>query len=141
MSLLNAVIWYWTKLRWWPKASSKEECNDVTWIELVIDFQNATHMPLTPDGNDDDNDKLLAKALRFKKITDKMCRMLRTTVSPLAPTKGSRAGVTGYMAKALGHSGMVTGVGLPGRPRFLSHHANEQMNETASSTREGGIRH
>ena len=65
MSLLNAVVWYWTNLMWWPKATSKAECNDVTWIELLIDFQRATHTPLTRDGNDDDSETLLAKALRF----------------------------------------------------------------------------
>ena len=49
LDLFPALVWYFRQLRW--PAEAMEET--VTWLELALDFQCATHVMLRPDTDDD----------------------------------------------------------------------------------------
>lgn len=101
-----ALHWYWSNLRWLAQPLPEPFFNDVTWVELAIDFQCATRIPLAGDGEDDDDEDILKKAELFKKMTFQMARCCAGSASNFGP-RVQRPTRVGFLAYSLYKAGFI----------------------------------
>lgn len=92
---------------------------DVTWMELVVDFQKCTQVAFMDDWDEEYARPLARRALRFKTATEKFCRHMKTTVSPKAQGPRQRCGVPKYKTGNVSGTFLDNAIGLPGRPVFV----------------------
>ena len=65
LSLIDPLIWYWTKLRFYdePTALVGKYAVGVSWLELAMDFEIATRIPLSYGGPDNATELMRQRAV------------------------------------------------------------------------------
>ena len=75
-ALYPALMWYWKRIQW------DEQEGDVTWAELAIDFQAATHVGLTRKDADWEEETLAWRAKIMASATRRMEDLCQENVNP-----------------------------------------------------------
>ncbi len=75
-------MWYWTKLRFCdePEALTSRHASGASWLELAMDFEIATRIPLTRGGPDNATEQMRERALLMSNVSK---ALLRGLSSPL----------------------------------------------------------
>ena len=124
------LMWYWSQLRWLnsPFVALVEE--ETSWIELALDFQLATHLPLqvvAASGDADSSENSMERRGRVMAAASAAVAKLTKTV--LWPKTGLEQKVK---SKSLVLLGFTKTFGISGRPIFMCH---EALMETLFRTR------
>ena len=120
-ALFMGLMWYWSQLRWLnsPFVALVEE--ETSWIELALDFQLATHLPLqvvAASGDADSSENSMERRGRVMAAASAAVAKLTKTV--LWPKTGLEQKVK---SKSLVLLGFTKTFGISGRPIFMCHEA------------------
>ena len=83
--LFNALRWYWTEIQ----ADTRTTCADTatSWMDLALDFQAATHLPLAPEGTADPEGKTMKGRVRlFARASRTMAKAHKFPLTIHGPT-------------------------------------------------------
>jgi len=117
--LLAALHWYWGKVRWVTDTPQDGVSDDVTWIELMLDFQHATRVALFEVAEEDEEADIVAKAKLFQKVSAALAKVLHTNIGPTTSFKPTLR----RRANSLAQLGFTPAAGIPCRPNFVCHDA------------------
>ena len=102
-----ALIWYWQKIQW------EEQEGDISWSELAIDFQAATHVGLTRKDEDWEEETLAWRARIMASATRSIEELCQETVNP-----GRRNKAKG-LVRSIRPLGFTWQRGIRKRPKLL----------------------
>ncbi len=76
MSLTDPLIWYWTTLCFYdePEALTGKHASGASWLELAMDFERATRIPLTRGGPDNATEQMRERAALMPNVSKALLR-------------------------------------------------------------------
>ncbi len=76
VSLIDPLIWYWTKLAFYdePEALVGKHAAGASWLEIAMDFEIATRIPLSRSGPDSATEHMRDRAVLFSNASKALLR-------------------------------------------------------------------
>jgi hypothetical protein len=78
VSLIDPLIWYWAKLVFYdePEASTGRHAAGTSWLEIAMDFETSTRIPLSRGGPDNATEHMRERAVFMSNASKALLRGL-----------------------------------------------------------------
>ena len=85
ISLIDPMIWYWTHLGFYEEPETLEgtHARGVSWLELAMDFEISTRVPLSRSGPGNANEDMRQRAALMSDVSKAVLRGLGTRLNNL----------------------------------------------------------
>ena len=107
VQMFAPLVWYWSHLKW---ATSTEDGPSVTWLELALDFNAATHCSICKPGVHQESSPAHQLALFFAQASKRMAVVCKSILFP---------GCSLTHASILTSLGLGRTIGLAQRPKLM----------------------
>ena len=114
--LYPALMWYWSTVTW-----SKEEAGEISWAEVALDFQAATHTGLAREGREWSSEDLRTRAKIMAASSRRIAQICREDISP-----GGRKATNTWVGTLRG-LGFGTVRGIQAKPVLMKRNFVQQV--------------